>query len=110
MGISIEWTFRVGEILTFSGTMIGGVGVAAAFLYRRGRDDAATTGTLSAMGVMMKGMEEELKEMKTEFKSFGSTLAQVAGQEIKINLLMKWYDELRNGIGIVVRDGRDHRQ
>lgn len=88
-----EWTFRAGDILTF----IGGLSVAAAFLYRRGRDDAITAVTLQALTA-------ELTELKTEFKEFGATLTQVAGQEIKIGLLMKWYDELRNGKGIIVKD------
>lgn len=87
---TFEWTFRAGDILTF----LGGLVVAGAFLYRRGRDDATTTVTLRALTV-------EITELKTQFKTFGTTLTQVAGQEIKINLLMKWYDELRHGRGFV---------
>jgi hypothetical protein len=35
--------------------------------------------------------------MKTEFKTFSETLQKIAVQETKIELLMKWYDELRHG-------------
>jgi len=87
---AFEWTFRAGDILTFA----GGLGVAAAFLYRRGGDDVTVKLTL-------KAMTEELTEMKTEFKSFGDTLKKVAIQEMQIGLLMKWYDELRRGKGII---------
>lgn len=85
-----EWTIRAGDLLTF----IGGCGVAAAFLYRRGGDDATIKMTL-------KMMTDDLAEMKTEFKAFGETLKKVALQEMQIGLLMKWYDELRRGKGIV---------
>lgn len=90
MGITFEWTFRAGDLLT----LIGGVAVAMAFLYRRGGDDIRVQLTLEAMS-------KELAEMKTEFKTFGATLAKVALQEVQIALLMKWYDELRHGVGIV---------
>lgn len=85
-----EWTIRAGDLLT----VLGALSVAAAFLYRRGGDDVTVRMTLRAM-------REELTEMKTEFKAFGVTLAKVATQEMQIGLLMKWYDELRRGIGIV---------
>ncbi|MDI1264034.1 MAG: hypothetical protein PS018_12340 [bacterium] len=87
---AFEWTIRAGDLLT----LIGGVCVAAAFLYRRGADDVTVTLTL-------KAMSDELAEMKTEFKSFGDTLKKVAIQEMQIGLLMKWYDELRRGKGII---------
>lgn len=87
---AFEWTFRAGDLLTF----IGGVGVAAAFLYRRGGDDAATR-------ISLKAFTDQLAEMKVEFKSFGDTLKKVAIQEMQIGLLMKWYDELRRGDGYV---------
>lgn len=90
--LAFEWTFRAGDVLTF----IGGIGIAAAFLYRRGGDDVNVKVTL-------RQMTEELSEMKTEFKSFGVTLSKVAIQEMQIGLLMKWYDELRNGKGFVQR-------
>lgn len=88
-----EWTIRAGDLLT----LVGGCVVAAAFLYRRGGDDAIVRLTL-------KIMTDDLAEMKTEFKSFGDTLKKVALQEMQIGLLMKWYDELRRGKGIVRDD------
>ncbi|EJN10462.1 hypothetical protein PMI42_06238 [Bradyrhizobium sp. YR681] len=91
-GLTFEWTFRAGDLLT----LVGGLSVAAAFLYRRGGDDVTTRLTLRAM-------RDELAEMKDEFKSFGETLKKVAIQEMQIGLLMKWYDELRNGHGYVER-------
>lgn len=87
-----EWTFRAGDVLTF----LGGVSIAAAFLYRRGGEDARTS-------IILKELTRDFGEMKTEFKAFSQTLAKVAVQEVQIGLLMKWYDELRNGIGIVVK-------
>lgn len=88
-----EWTFRAGDILTF----IGGVAIAAAFLYRRGGEDTRTS-------LILKELTKDFNEMKIEFKAFSQTLAKVAVQEVQIGLLMKWYDELRNGIGVVVKD------
>lgn len=91
MGLVFEWTFRAGDILTF----IGGVGVAAAFLYRRGGQDVR-------MQITLKALTDQLAEMKSEFRSFGETLKKVAVQEMQIGLLMKWYDELRRGKGRIV--------
>ena len=93
MGLVFEWTFRAGDILTF----IGGLGVAAAFLYRRGGSDADLKTAVTAC-------LKEISEMKTELSEFGKAMTRMAVQETKIDLLMKWYDELRNGKGIVLRD------
>ena len=90
MGFGFELTIRAGDVLTF----IGGIFVAAAFLYRRGGDDAT-------IKVTLKTMMEEFSEMKSEFKGFSETLNKVAIQEMQIGLLMKWYDELRRGKGII---------
>lgn len=85
---AFEWTFRAGDVLTF----IGGISVAAAFLYRKGGDETAIKMTL-------RSVTDELAEMKLEFKAFGATLTEVALQKMQIAMLMKWYDELRRGVG-----------
>lgn len=90
---SFEWSFRAGDLLTF----VGGVVVAGAFLYRRGGDEVTVKITLQAMAT-------QLAEMKTELSEFGKAMTRMAVQETKIDLLMKWYDELRNGKGIIVKD------
>jgi hypothetical protein len=86
--MNFEWTFRAGDILTF----IGGLSVAAAFLYRRGGDDISVK-------LSLKTMAEQMAEMKTELSEFGKAMTKLAVQETKIDLLMKWYDELRRGVG-----------
>lgn len=87
-GLNFEWTFRIGDILTFASGLV----VAASLLYRRGGNDAGIKITLRAL-------TEQLAEMKTEFKTFGEAMKEVAVQKMQIGLLMKWYDELRRGIG-----------
>lgn len=87
---AFEWTFRAGDVLTF----VGGIGVAAAFLYRRGGSDADLR---SAMSRCL----DEMSEMKAELSEFGKAMTKLAVQETKIDLLMKWYDELRRGEGFV---------
>ncbi|SEE51736.1 hypothetical protein [Bradyrhizobium lablabi] len=94
MSISFEWSFRAGEVLTFAGTMIGGLGVAAVFFYRRGGDDTELKAAVSAC-------LKEISEMKTELSEFGKAMTRMAVQETKIDLLMKWYDELRRCQGFV---------
>lgn len=90
MGFSFEWTVKFGDVLT----LIGALAVAASFLYKRGGQEAGVALTLEALA-------KEFTEMKTEFKGFAETLQTVAVQEVKIGLLMKWYDELRHGQGFV---------
>lgn len=85
---NFEWTIRAGDV----GTMITFLGASASFLYRRGGSDIAIKMTL-------KALTDQLSEMKTEFKSFGETIKEVSVQKTQIALLMKWYDELRRGVG-----------
>ena len=98
MGVAFEWTFRAGDLLTFA----GGVFVAAAFLFRSG-------GNLGRLETAMSRCLEEISEMKKEMSEFGRAMTRMAVQETKIDLLMKWYDELRNGKGWVQGErGIDH--
>lgn len=90
MGLTFEWTVKLGDILTLAGAFF----VAAAFLYNRGGKEAGDQMTLTALS-------KEFTEMKGEFKTFSDTLQKIAVQETKIELLMKWYDELRHGTGFV---------
>ena len=90
MGLAFEWTVKLGDILTMGGAVM----VAAAFLYNRGGKEAGDQMTLQALS-------KEFTEMKTEFKAFSDALKAIAVQETKIELLMKWYDELRHGTGFV---------
>lgn len=99
MGLAFEWTFRAGDVLTLIGAMV----VAAAFLYNRGGQETGVQITLDAL-------TKQLTEMKIEFKAFSETLTKVATQEVKINLLMKWYDELRRGDGFVRGPGGIDRE
>lgn len=88
--MNFEWTFRAGDLLTF----IGGLAVAAAFLYRRG-------GTDVELKLAVAACLKEISEIKSELSEFGKAMTRLAVQETKINLLMKWYDELRRGKGWV---------
>lgn len=90
MGLTFEWTIKFGDILT----LVGAAMVVAAFLYNRGGKEAGDQMTLNALS-------KEFTEMKTEFKAFSDTLQKIAVQETKIELLMKWYDELRHGEGFI---------
>ena len=90
MGFGFEWTIKLGDLLTVAGALF----VAAAFLHKRGGQEASVEVTLTALA-------KEFKELKEQFKTFSETLTQVATQEVKINLLMRWYDELRRGEGFV---------
>lgn len=79
-----DLTVKFGDVLTLGGALF----VGGSFLYRRGGRDAS-----------LDTLAENFREMKEEMKVFSVTLAKVAAQEFKIDLLMKWYDELRRGVG-----------
>ena len=89
-GLSFEWTVKLGDLLT----VVSALAVAAAFLHKRG-------GQEMGMQITLESLAQELKELKEQFKTFAETLTTVATQEVRINLLMKWYDELRRGEGFV---------
>jgi hypothetical protein len=88
--MNFEWTFRAGDVLT----CIGGFAVAAAFLYKRGGSDVE-------LKIAVAACLKEISEMKAELSEFGKAITRLAVQETKVNLLMKWYDELRRGKGWV---------
>ncbi|HEV2160253.1 hypothetical protein [Bradyrhizobium sp.] len=90
MGLSFEWTVKLGDIFW----LVGALSMAGAFLYRRGGKEAGDSMTLQTLS-------REFGEMKAEFKTFSDTLQKIAVQETKIELLMKWYDELRHGTGFI---------
>ena len=80
--LAFEWTFRAGDVLTF----VGGVGVDA------------------SLKAAMARCLDEISAMKTELAEFGKAMTKLAVQETKIDLLMKWYDELRRGKGMINPD------
>lgn len=88
--MNFEWTFRAGDLAA----LVGGLVAAAAFLYRRGGSDVA-------LKIAVEACLKEISEIKTELSEFGKAMTRLAVQETKINLLMKWYDELRRGRGWV---------
>lgn len=88
--MNFEWTLRAGDVLT----LIGGLAAAAAFLYRRGGSDLE-------LKLAVAACLKEISEIKLELSEFGKAMTRLAVQETKINLLMKWYDELRRGKGWV---------
>jgi hypothetical protein len=90
MGLTFEWTVKLGDVLTLAGAFF----VAAAFLYNRGGKEAGDQMTLTALS-------KEFTEMKSNSKRSAIRLQKIAVQETKIELLMKWYDELRHGNGFV---------
>lgn len=73
--------------------MGGALVVAAGVLYRRVEADAG-------MQILVKELAKDFSEMKDEMKSFGKAISELAVQRAEINLLMKWYDELRRGGGL----------
>lgn len=93
MGITFEWTVRAGDIAQ----LVGGLCLAGAFLFRQG----ARAGKLEE--AMVRCLEE-ISSIKKELSEFGKAMTKLAVQETKINLLMKWYDELRNGKGIITKE------
>lgn len=95
MGFAFEWTVKLGDIFW----LVGALSMAGAFFYKRGGKEAGDDMTL-------KALSKQFSEMKTEFTAFRETLQKIAVQETKIDLLMKWYDELRRGEGWVQSDMR----
>lgn len=96
-----EWAFRAGDLLTF----IGGIAVAAAFLYRRGGDEAKTAITLTALTAEVAESKRETKEsigaIQTEIKKIGEVLINQADQNRRIIHLEDDVRELRHGRGFV---------
>jgi len=85
---AFEWTFRAGDVLT----MIGGLFVAAAFLYRRG-------GQEMGMRIALDALTKQLEVMQAEIKKISEVLINQADQNRRIIHLEEDLRELRHGHG-----------
>lgn len=101
-----EWSVRAGDVLT----LIGGISIAAAFVYNRGGGDATVALTL-------KAMSDQLEEMKREFVEFRKAMTRLAVQDERLNGISQRlntmdtrYDELRHGRGWVQESGGIDRE
>jgi hypothetical protein len=92
MGLTFEWTVKFGDVLTAASMLTSALIVGAVFLYKRGGQEVSVKLTLETL-------TSQLSEMKAELKSIAAVLQEVALQKRDIAMLMKWYDELRRGIG-----------
>lgn len=99
--IDFEWTLRAGDVLTF----VGGIGIAASFLYRRGGNDATTASTLTSLAIEVADSKRETKEsiagIQSEIKKIGEVLINQADQNRRIIHLEDDVRELRHGEGFV---------
>ena len=95
--INWDWTIRAGDVLTMGGALI----VAAGVIYRRGRAESKIESAVTASVETISALREEIKGLKDEMKQLAVIMSKMAVQETKIDLLMKWYDELRRGVGLV---------
>lgn len=100
MAIDFEWSFRFGDVLS----CVGGLSIAGAFLFTQGRK----YGKLEA--AMIRCLEE-ISSIKVELTVFSAAMTRLAVQEDRVNLLMRWYDELRNGRGIIseIENGKERK-
>jgi len=83
-----DWSIKFGDILTMGGALFVGLTI----LLKRNAHTIQSD-------LILRTVTQELAELKLEVKTFGVTISKIAVQEEKINLLMKWYDELRRGVG-----------
>lgn len=84
MGLAFEWTVKFGDLMTFGGGLI----VAAGIFYKRGGLDADVKNAISLL-------TKDFGEMKDQMRTFSIAIGELAVQRTEINMLMKWYDELR---------------
>lgn len=96
-----EWTLRAGDVLTF----LGGLFVAASFLYRRGGAEATTALNLQMLTTEVADSKRETKEsigaIQSEIKKIGEVLINQADQNRRIIHLEDDVRELRHGRGFV---------
>lgn len=90
--LSWDWSIRLGDIMTLGSALI----VAGGVLYKRGSNDRRLEDAVTrALG--------EIAELRSELKKFSDTMSKIAVHEVQIVLLMKWYDELRHGVGLILK-------
>lgn len=87
-GVAFEWTIKAGDLLT----MGAGLVVAFGLFYKRGGVDADVR-------TAIKMLTKDFNEMKDDMRTFSKAIADLAVQRSEINMLIKWYDEMRRGVG-----------
>jgi hypothetical protein len=99
--MNFEWAFRAGDILPF----IGGLCMAAAFLYRRGGDEAQAAASLMALTKEVAESKKETKDsigaIQIEIKKIGDVLINQADQNRRLIHLEEDVRDLRHGRGFI---------
>jgi cob(I)alamin adenosyltransferase len=76
-----EWSVRLGDLLVISTFF-------ASFLFRSG-------GNVKELQMAVQNALQEISDLKKTLAKVNDLLTQVAVQDERLNMLMKWYDELR---------------
>lgn len=85
-----EWSFRAGDILT----LLGGIFVASAFLYRRGGEETTLRLTLKDLSLQFSGMQLEIKKL-------ADVITRMAVTDVRLTNLEQDMRELRHGRGFI---------
>lgn len=86
---------KPGDILT----MLTMIGTGIAVMRRNDRSHVERNFKLDRCILDIENIHKKVEIMNT-------TVNEVSKQKMQIDLLMKWYDELRHGVGIVISPER----
>lgn len=100
-GLNINTVLYVAQILAI-------VGGGAVFLFRTGKSVAAMEQAVNALRDVVINQGNEIKELRSEMKQFGTVLTQMAVQKerldmiaSRLSLLDSRVEEMRHGEGFV---------
>lgn len=85
-----QYGIRLGDVLV----IVSFVGTAIGFLRSYDKSEAHRD-------FVMQRLTSDVENLQKEVSAQSRTLNEIATQRKEIDLLMKWYDELRRGVGIV---------
>ena len=85
------FSFRIADIITVTG-LIGAMYSAFTVVRKTGKDNAVQT-------MLLEQSVKRLDDMEKDVRSIATVITELAHQKESIERLMRWYDELRRGIG-----------
>lgn len=97
--MTVDWSFRLGDILSFVGFALGGLSV----IYMMRSD-------INALGIKLGFLKETVDEQKDKIEAqnkeiarFGELIHQMGRYEERFLGLQRQIDEMKRGEGLIVR-------
>lgn len=105
-GVTIDWSLRLGDLVSFAGFAIGGIGVIFAM-----KSDIRTLGMKlgfleSTVKSETEAQNKKIDDQSKEIERFGELLSLMGRHEERFISFQRQLDDLKHGKGFIVDKGK----